>query len=70
MSFFLYHTFSNISGRTNDLSRGAPIYTTGLQCTGTERSILDCNNWGWYQIRGGQCGMHTLDAGVQCFSSG
>lgn len=42
-----------------------PILLDDLQCTGTERSILQCRNKGWYI---NNCD-HTEDVGVVCNSS-
>jgi len=40
-----------------------PIWMDGVQCSGHETSILQCNHYGWGSVHG--CD-HGMDAGIQC----
>ena len=44
-----------------------PVWLNNVQCTGGERSLLDCPHSGWGNV--GRC-THGNDAGVKCLQTG
>ena len=62
----------SLSQHRNGFQKGTVgqfVVMSGLQCTGTETSILQCPNYGWRQV-GSLCLGHARDAGVFCYSWG